>query len=242
MRGGMRLAVGLAAVTAAFAVAPVARAAPEPDLYDVTMLGTYTESRDTVAAAASGAGASRELVIVRWRARTAVAVPLQRVGRRGAGIAARLTGTVMQYRRSRSDLVDGGGGMICPRIEQAAIDATRRAPRLAFDLSGTLTASGAARLRTTLPPLPVVVRASQRCAAVVPEPDVAVAVPLRPLVLPPAAQLAPLLHVPAATVRRGRPFEVERAVVLEEPGADGSLRVRRWSLHLSFSPCPESGC
>ena len=241
MRGGMRFTIGLAAVLAALVVAPVARAAPEPDLYDVTMLGTYTETRETLAAAANGAGASRELVIVRWRARTAVAVPLRRVGRRGAAITARLTGVVTQYRRSRSDLVDSGG-TVCPRIEQTSIDATRRAPRLALDLSGTLTAPGAARVRTTLPPLPVVVRASQRCAAVVPEPDVAVALPLRPLVLPPASQLAPLLHVPTTTVRRGRPFEVERAVVIEEPGADGSLRVRRWSLHLSFSPCPAGGC
>jgi hypothetical protein len=90
--------------------------------------------------------------------------------------------------------------------------------------------------------LPVVVRAVQRCDTVTPEPDVPAALPLRPLVLPPAAQLAPLLHVPPSAVRRGRPFEVERTVRLDEPGPDGATRVRRWTLTLAFSPCLEDAC
>src|SRR5436190_1223975 len=54
-----------------------ARHAP-PDLYDVAMLGMYSDVRETITSARDGTGAMYELVVVRWTARTTAAAPLAR--------------------------------------------------------------------------------------------------------------------------------------------------------------------
>jgi hypothetical protein len=115
---------------------------------------------------------------------------------------------------------------------------------MTLDLAGTLTAAGGSRLSVVVGRLPVVVRGSQRCSTVTPDPGRSEAVALRPLLLPTGSQLGKLLHVPASAVRRGRPFDVERSVVLEQPGPAGSGTTlsQRWSLRFFFSPCATAGC
>jgi len=207
------------------------------------MLGTYSELRETVPPAGGATGATHELVDIRWQARSTAAAPLRRVGRQGAAITARLTGAVSLYRRLRSELIAVGGAR-CLHVASGAADPSRTAPRLTLDLAGTLTAAGGSRLSVAVGRLPVVVRGSQRCSAVTPAPVRSEAVALRPLLLPAGSQLGKLLHVPASAVRRGRPFDVERSVVLEQPGPAGSgtTFARRWSLRLFFSPCATVGC
>lgn len=240
-----RLPVVIVAAVAGAAGPPVVLGAPAPpDLYEVAIQGTYSDVLETIPAARDGIGALHEIVTVRWQARTAGAVPLRRVGRRGAAITARLTGAVGLYRRVRSEIVPGAG-LACLRVENGAVDPSRPAPRLSFELAGTLTTAAAARLRASPGSLPVVASASQRCSGtIVPEADRFESVALQPVLLPPASELGRLLHVPASTVRRGKPFEVQRTAAVEEPGAVGSgtTRVRRWSLALYFSPCTTAGC
>ena len=243
--GRIGLAATVAAILAVAVVAPAALGTRHatPDLYEVTMLGTYSELRETVPPAGGPTGATHELVDVRWHARSTAAAPLRRVGRQGAAITARLTGAVSLYRRLRSELIAVGGAR-CLHVASGAADPSRPAPRLTLDLAGTLTAAGGGRLSGAAGRLPVVVRGSQRCSAVTPDPARSEAVALRPLLLPTGSQLGTLLHVPASAVRRGRPFEVERSVVLEQPGPAGSgtTLARRWSLRLFFSPCATAGC
>jgi hypothetical protein len=235
-----------AAILALAGVSPVAVGARHatPDLYEVVMLGTYSDVRETITSARDGTGAMHEFVAVRWTARTTAAAPLARAGARGAAIKAKLTGDVSHYRRFRSEVI-AVGGAACLRIESGAADPSRRAPRLALDLSGTLTSAGGGRLRLAPGSLPVIVRASKRCGVVAREPDRSETLALRQLLLPDPSRLAVLLHMPGSAVRRGLPFDVERSVVLEDArpaGGSGSTRVRRWALHLFFSPCKTAGC
>jgi hypothetical protein len=242
---GIGLAATVAAILAFAIVAPAALGTQHatPDLYEVAILGTYSELRETVPPAGGTTGAAHELVDIRWQARSTTPAPLKRVGRQGAAITARLTGTVSLYRRLRSELI-AVGGVGCLHVASGDTDPSRPAARLTLDLAGTVTTPGASRLNVSLGRLPVVVRGSQRCRTVTPDPGRSEAVALRPLLLPPESQLGKLLHVPASAVRRGRPFDVERSVVLEQPGPAGSGTTlsRRWSLRLVFSPCATAGC
>ena len=199
--------------------------------------------RDGPGCACDDRGRCTKLIDVRWEAGRPSRRRCGGSAFTGTAITARLDRAVSRYRSLRSEMTEVGG-VACLRVVNGAADTSRPGPRLTLDLTGNLTTAGGGRLSVTSGRLPVVLRGSRRCAAVVPDPVRSETLPLRPLLLPAGAELGRLLHVPASAVRRGRPFDVQRSVVREQPGPAGSgtTLAQRWTLHLFFSPCTTAGC